>query len=683
MKRLIIIDHSIIDAGGHHLEYADRLLRDAKQNGIKTILASNVQSKGITLNSTDQIEPIFTKTFWEINATDPTLDSKFRILRNIINQNYQEIISRYKKKLATNDIALLLRLYASGKNTTQIILDYRTTRGAGSFTTAEILLAAILYKLSTNYQLFNIKRSKIFKILLLPFKLFFTFLKNILLLFLVPVKIGFTLAKVSRIKNEYKNKADIFTNDLLELHKRVKFNARDVIFVPTLGETELIGISNFNRKMPDLNLQWRLLFRRNPLLGREPNYKRIFQNIHTLNPIELDYYNKYTRTLVALNEFSQEKSNKNCKFFTDTEPLTEQWNSFGNISFNTFPIPHVDNFTKSSRSAEGHLIISYLGDARDEKGFYLLPDLVRKVREMGFDKNKASFRFQSNFNVPLGEPNSRFAKAQLSTMKSEGVTLIEGPFASERYASELLKSDIILTPYDDLNYYARSSGLFAEALVAGIPVIFPKMTWMGREVLAANNKYLSDIQDNLQPINAINLLDIRDNDRYHQVNITKPTSIMVFGSTHAQLPGRYLKICLEKVRSDGSTKTLDGAAIILDLRLKTVFGSCKIKEKGKLRVSFKFLDGSNFHTPLSKSLFNFKKLTLKLGTLDNLTGNQAIGYGYFNTADLAFGLADVIQNYRHYRQRSELFAKHYSKYHSTHNALDTLFETGSDNYENK
>ncbi len=56
--------------------------------------------------------------------------------------------------------------------------------------------------------------------------------------------------------------------------------------------------------------------------------------------------------------------------------------------------------------------------------------------------------------------------------------IIEGPLTSEQYRQLILKSDVILLPYDAREYQARSSGIFIEALVAGVPCIAPQGTWM-------------------------------------------------------------------------------------------------------------------------------------------------------------------------------------------------------------
>ena len=56
------------------------------------------------------------------------------------------------------------------------------------------------------------------------------------------------------------------------------------------------------------------------------------------------------------------------------------------------------------------------------------------------------------------------------------------PLSTEAYKDLLLGSHITLLPYDQSEYSARRSGILAESLAAGIPVIVPADTWLSRQL---------------------------------------------------------------------------------------------------------------------------------------------------------------------------------------------------------
>jgi hypothetical protein len=100
---------------------------------------------------------------------------------------------------------------------------------------------------------------------------------------------------------------------------------------------------------------------------------------------------------------------------------------------------------------------------------------------------------QSNFNVPGGEPHSAAAHRFLRDCDNQGVELIYGPFGREAYQRLIARTDIMLIPYDARNYAARSSGIFAEAVAAGIPSVIFSGTWMASVVEPDRQAYLIDL----------------------------------------------------------------------------------------------------------------------------------------------------------------------------------------------
>ena len=123
--------------------------------------------------------------------------------------------------------------------------------------------------------------------------------------------------------------------------------------------------------------------------------------------------------------------------------------------------------TSSHPSHEADLIISYMGDARKEKGF---PAVVQLVSECG-----EGCRFMIQCIPPAGgyEPGIPEAVSHLKaiTEMQSNVTLIETPLLPDEFGKQISKSSIVLCLYDPESYSHRLSGILLESFSRGKPVI--------------------------------------------------------------------------------------------------------------------------------------------------------------------------------------------------------------------
>jgi glycosyltransferase involved in cell wall biosynthesis len=168
------------------------------------------------------------------------------------------------------------------------------------------------------------------------------------------------------------------------------------------------------------------------------------------------------------------------RLFTDSDNLSEEHSQALRRRFQTAPIP-VDPalFTiRPPRNGNGITLV-YLGDARIEKGYATLPSIAQAFRTE-LTSGSLKMVLQSNFNVPGGEPGIGSARDFLSTMPN--VTLLRNSIAEEKYNELLLSADLILLPYKVEKYIARTSGILAEAICAGVPAIVPQGTWLADQV---------------------------------------------------------------------------------------------------------------------------------------------------------------------------------------------------------
>jgi hypothetical protein len=260
-----------------------------------------------------------------------------------------------------------------------------------------------------------------------------------------------------------------FTRDTLALFQQITLEKDDIVFLPTASEYELHGLIAFFQRYPDFrNATWHLLFHSNIITE---SLSKAFVN------------------------FQQILKGGKIYFYTDTEQLTAQYNRLGILRFNTLPIPIDLGFSieKKPIDVSRPLCVSYIGDARAEKGYQHLPNVVEKLLADYTVKNKIKFLIQSNFNIEEGEPAAIIARAKLEKFSGDHVRLLKNPLTPSEYRDLLLESDIVLFPYDSVAYASRSSGIFTEALVAGIPVVVPEGSWMALQMREVIHRYQADM----------------------------------------------------------------------------------------------------------------------------------------------------------------------------------------------
>ena len=351
-RQFVLIDHSIEDAAGHHLEYARRVLGAAKAEGFRTVLAINRRAKLLDCPEADAVFKSFSQTCWEMHAQPA----------------------------------------------------HRTL-------------------------------------------------------------VGFALRRDSMTADPLKVTG--FRTELASLIREAEVTEADVVFVPTLGGAEALAISAYSSSGGAKPLHWHLLFRRDvtPCASlTKPREAIVRWRIQAALARAARHFRAGVRYL-----------------YTDTEELTQRYNSLCVGRFQTLPIPIDDRLgLKRPHNSDRPLVVSYVGDMRDEKGIDLLPGIIGSIRRAGYDKAKVVFRIQGNLPVSGVTRRARQVREALQNASQNGVELVDGPLSSDAYMDLMLHSDVVLIPYSSNHYAARSSGVFVEAVAAGIPTVHPRESWMGR-----------------------------------------------------------------------------------------------------------------------------------------------------------------------------------------------------------
>lgn len=148
-----------------------------------------------------------------------------------------------------------------------------------------------------------------------------------------------------------------------------------------------------------------------------------------------------------------------------------------------------------ARDPAAPITIGYLGNARQEKGFQHLPDLVEQLTGRFGWAGKVRFHFQSPYNIPDGEPGIGIARARLGAFPADLVTLEDRVLTTEQYYRMLAGIDVLVLPYDGGRYDVRSSGILVQARVAGTPMVAPEGSWIARQAPAPAGEAFQDPTD--------------------------------------------------------------------------------------------------------------------------------------------------------------------------------------------
>jgi len=180
--------------------------------------------------------------------------------------------------------------------------------------------------------------------------------------------------------------------------------------------------------------------------------------------------------------------------FADTETLAQLWREYLGIDVLVLPIPTWTQEQLLTTPKSKTLGVTYLGDARDEKNFDTLLDLLPSVVKT---KNGMFAQISSS---PSYRVTVELTKNILKT-KSGPIIVEDHSLKSDAYREAIFSSEIVYVNYDSLTYSHRSSGIFVEALMADKPVIVSDGSWMHYELYKLSHQIWKDLDFTLiQPL---------------------------------------------------------------------------------------------------------------------------------------------------------------------------------------
>ncbi|HLZ65391.1 MAG TPA: hypothetical protein VKQ29_04120 [Aliidongia sp.] len=264
---------------------------------------------------------------------------------------------------------------------------------------------------------------------------------------------------------------DSFGRDFLAACDRLRLGPDDHALIHTIGVDELDALvetlTQTDRAWPWIHLQ---LVRRIEEFGAGRPRER--------------------RPAAVLARLHASHAAARVRLYSDTEELAAAYSVMTGQSVGVLPIAFRHDLIQAAvaasppRPADAPITIGYLGNARLEKGFQHLPDLVEQVTVRLGWAGRVRFHFQSPYNIPAGEPGIGSARARLAAFPADLVTLEDRVLTTEQYYRMLAGIDVLVLPYDGARYDIRSSGILVQARVAGTPMVAPQGSWIARQAPA-------------------------------------------------------------------------------------------------------------------------------------------------------------------------------------------------------
>ncbi len=437
-----MIEPSIKSPSGHFLQYAQSVLEAAKQAGFATVLACHRDFPPGDFGDTEVV-PAFQNEFWH----------RFASMRD-----HQSTVSRLYCQASRVKNGLLLRWKASWYFSKPYVVLGHVAGPLWDNLIVRILLLPITIPIYIVWRIFNMVRvRRLFERIDRKFK---DLPENML-----------PASNAAAIRE--------FADDISALAAKLNLTESDELLVATASGAELEGVLQAcARSAPAASARWHLVFRRNLREGPEGEF------------------GEDVETWLARRSLESWKGAKpRIRLYTDTEELTQEYDLLSAPgAFTTLPIPHVRASSGAPKPA-GPLNIVYLGDARGEKGFPLLSRIADGIRESLLETGRARLRVQSNYNIEGGEPLCLVAKNELSRFPASQVEFLDKPQSEADYWQNLDAAHLSLCAYEVNPYSERSSGIFAECIGAGVPVVVPAGTWMSRQVQEEANRFLAKLYD--------------------------------------------------------------------------------------------------------------------------------------------------------------------------------------------
>ncbi|MFO0890116.1 MAG: hypothetical protein U0790_13380 [Isosphaeraceae bacterium] len=255
-------------------------------------------------------------------------------------------------------------------------------------------------------------------------------------------------------------------DDLLRVSQEFRIDDRDLLVINTLRHWPLRGVVDWQEALP----AW-----------SRPGTALILHFTAFPDPTTSIGWERHYGEAFARIEASPCRDN--FILMADSEELVAEFSLINPcLRFLLAPIPHArvhggERDTLDRLRSGRKPRVGYVGEARANKGFDLLPRLLARAEEREMARS-----FELHVHAHCGDPLAPFYRRTMSGLRHPSVTLYHETMDDRQYGEFMAGLDIVALPYTTDNYHSQTSGVFSEAMGSGKIVVVPKGTWLSTQL---------------------------------------------------------------------------------------------------------------------------------------------------------------------------------------------------------
>ncbi len=220
---------------------------------------------------------------------------------------------------------------------------------------------------------------------------------------------------------------------------------------------------------------------------QRPNFHLVFRRSlfeDDANPQERERSPKVLRQRAFSANRESYEACEAVKLYADTEELARDYSRTCGLAVGVLPMPVCSEPESETLGAPHSIQLAFLGEARDEKGFPWMPELLERLMERYVQPGRVRFLVQANVSDSRSNPLSVAAIEKLRSHSPHHVELhgLASALSSHEYHRLLSRADVVLLPYTKSRSRACSSRILAEAIAIGRPAVAPSSSWMSSQI---------------------------------------------------------------------------------------------------------------------------------------------------------------------------------------------------------
>ncbi len=249
-----------------------------------------------------------------------------------------------------------------------------------------------------------------------------------------------------------------FRTDLRARMRKLRLRP-DILIFPAADQVTVLGLARYLERYP---------FRKAPeivlCLMMAPNFRKSIDD-----PSVAPLFGEYEEAFRALRKVVADDSR--IHVCCETDAMSAAYGPHVGLKIETVIVHKLIERPRSRRVRQPGEPINIVctGNANVAKGYSLLAEAIESL-----NRKRTGLKFLIHGTVEQTDyPEGRQVLQRLASL-APNVTVRTDVLSTEDYLAWLSQADLLLQPYDPLIYRTRGSGVFAEAVKLGIPVVATK-----------------------------------------------------------------------------------------------------------------------------------------------------------------------------------------------------------------